>query len=397
MMPAGNGPPPCKAIRERPPIRGSEDLMEPKEGPLLSPPEDSIHSEKALVNYVERRRVRGELGAFFQVVATVSTFSSRDDLLRELQRSRFEVVGEFGDLIELEAKAKDKETGETKKIPFQMFYDSREGFHLFMTRATKTDDMPDTLFSFMNRTRNVSNLWIPPSLMHELKGTLHRQFGNDFQLSYFTAIRNAHTKIDADVRPHVDRTFQYTGLDAKSTLDELESTYGVYPKILEVRLRPDSRFRIDDKGIITLRDGCSMDHVFTVLDTLKNSARVIADAVRSSQTERRRIGGIERWIQYPWAISMPTGVRAGLQEHFITEIRNDPWALATVIPCVEEEIPYLSGRFVDCKKDSSFDLELTKNRARVYPVDRMDVGTALRLFQFVSLNEDIQATVGASE
>jgi hypothetical protein len=368
--------------------------MRQMEGPLLTPPDANITSKEALVAYTDRRRSRGELGSFFQIVATISTFEDRHVLLKALESWRFKVVNQYGDLYDLEAKTKDKVTGETKIIPFFMFFDRVELVHLFMTRATKTDEMPDTLLSFVNATKDISLMWIPPSSMHELKCDLNQRYGHDFQLSYFTAVRNANTKTRARWRPRIDRTFQYTGVDAKATLDELENLYGVFPKILEVRMRPDSRFRIDDKCILTLRPGCEIGVVFTVLDIVKNRVKAITNAVRRSQTALEDVGGIERCIQYPWSIDMETGIRAGLEDHFLAEIRKEPWCLMPIIPYVEEGVPFLSSRFVDCKKNSSFDLELTKKRARVYPVDRMDVGTALRLFQFVSLNEDIQATVG---
>ena len=325
------------------------------------------------------------------MVATISTVPTRESLLKQLEAHDFAVHEQYGNLYSLETTIQGNET--ERVVPYFMFYDSARGVHLFFTRARKTDDMPETILSFISATRDISNLWIAPSLMHSLTQEFESLFHEEFHMSYFTAVRNANTHIKAERRPDFDRTIQYTGADAKITLREFEYLYGVYPKIIEVQIGLSSGFRIDGQGILTIRPGSTVP-VFRALDMIVKEVMPIAEAVLTSRYEKRAIGGIERWIQHPFSIEMPTGVRSNLEQNFLAEVSNDYWQFIPILPYVEEEIPYLSGRFLDGLKSSLFDVEITRNRARVYPVEKMDIGTALRFCQFMSQSEDIHSTVG---
>jgi hypothetical protein len=359
--------------------------------PLLTPPRKPIESRPELEAYIEHRRREDELGSFFQMVATISRFPTRESLLRQLEAHDFTIHEQYGNLYSLETTIRGVET--ERVVPYFMFYDSARGVHLFFTRARKTDDMPETILSFISGTRDISNLWISPSLMHGLTQEFEHEFHEEFQMSYFTAVRNANTHVKAERRPDFDRTIQYTGADAKDTLREFEYLYGVYPKIIEVQIGFGSGFRIDGQGILTIRPG-STGPVFKALDMIVREAMPVAEAVLTSRFEKRSIGGIERWIQHPFSIEMPSGIRSNLERNFLEEVSNEYWQFIPILPYIEEEIPYLSGRFLDGLKNSSFDVEITRKLARVYPVEKMDIGTALRFCQFMSQSEDVHSTVG---
>jgi len=364
--------------------------------PLLTPPKSPVISRKNLEDYLEKRRRENELGSHFQIVATISTFEDRDILLKKLISQGFKLEAEYGNLYSFETTIPNQDGEGERNVPYFMFYDPVKGVHLFFTRARKTDDMPDTILSFIKSTRDISNLWIPPSLMHEITQKLEEKFGDAFQMSYFTAIRNANTHIRAERRPAFDRTIQYTGLDAKQSLRELEYLYGVYPKIIEVQIGATSGFRVDGEGIMTVRQAstASTIPVFETLDMIIERALPIADAVLSSRYEMKRIGSIEKWIQHPFLIEMPSGIRRTIERNFLAEVSSDDWQFMPILPHIDEEAPYLFGRFIDGLKSSSFDVEITEKKVRVYPIDKMDIGTALRFCQFINLSEDIHSKVG---
>ena len=88
------------------------------------------------------------------------------------------------------------------------------------------------------------------------------------------------------------------------------------------------------------------------------------------------------------------GIREGIESNFLKDINDFDWNFIPICPYVVESENYLSSRIIDGLKSSSFDLELTKHKAKVFPIEKMDIGTAMRLFSFVSINEDIEAEVG---
>jgi len=383
-----------KIINPRMMLSEEEEMMEDNDGaPLLTPPENNITSRKDFIDYIENRRIRGELGAFLQVVTAISTFDDRSILFQRLKDHKFHIREQYGNLHWLDVETYDKNLNEKRTIPYFLFFDEASGIHLFLTRARKTDEMPETILSFINETKNISNLWISPSMMHEIKEDLERKYSNDFQLNYFSAIRNLSAKIKAKKRPYIQRSFQYTGIDAKITLNELEYLYGVYPKIIEVNIGARSRFRIDDKGILTIKEG-ETPLVFSILDQIIRMVRPIADAVLSSRYERRKIGGIERWFQHPFSITMPNGVSQSIEADLLKEISDDYWQFLPISPYVEEEVPYLSSRFIDGQKRSCFDVEMGRRHANVFPIESMEIGSALRFCQFFSQQVDIDSRVG---
>ncbi len=370
-----------------------KELTYEDKSPPLDPPKNDIFNRKELINFLNLRSLEGSLGSFIQLVATVSTYDSHSHFEESLKKGGFKFCEKYGNLYWYETKTKDQNTHEIKTIPYYFFLDEEKNIQLFLTRAKKTEEMPQTLLSYINKTRDISNLWIAPSIMHDLKNKLDNKFTDEFQLSYFTANRNSNSQIPAERRPAFERTIQYYGADAKSTLNEMEYLYGVYPKIMEIRIGHSTKFRIDDKGIITLREG-DVRPVFDTLDLVIQKVKNVSTEVLNSSYRKEKIGKVERWVQHPWVINIPNGIKANLASSLVTEMKNEEWNFIPLIPYINNEQPYFSSRIIDGLKSASFDVELTKNCASVYPVDKMDIGTALRFYQFICYNQDFEATVG---
>jgi len=210
------------------------------------------------IKYLEMEHPNSQGSGKIHIVATISTFESINGFIQSLNEFKFTIEKKSGKLL-LISKITNK-----KKVYFFVFFDDRNNVPLFITDAKKTNEIPETLFRYINHSKEISNLWIAPKIMKEIKDDLATEF-DEMIITYFSARRGSNTDIPSEYRPHIERGIQYHGNDGKHTLEEMEYYYGVLPKILEIQLPNGVAFRIDNKGIITLRNG-HFEGIFKIIE-----------------------------------------------------------------------------------------------------------------------------------
>jgi hypothetical protein len=172
-----------------------------------------------LIQYLECERGDDQINSNLHIVATLSMFQNIDQFVESLKNFHFSIDKRAGKLLLLSKESQGK------RIYIYTFFDDRNNVPLFITDAKKTNEIPDILFTYINRTKEISNLWIAPKVMKEIKDNLVREYP-DMIITYFSAKRSPNTDIHSEFRPHVERGIQYRGNDGKHTLEEMEFYYG---------------------------------------------------------------------------------------------------------------------------------------------------------------------------
>jgi len=341
------------------------------------------------INFLEYEHAEFKMPSNLQIVATISNFESIDYFINSLLKYGFSIEKEFGKLLLISKMFLEK------KIFFYVFFDDRNNVPLFLTVARKTDDIPETLLNYIDRSRDISNLWITPKVMKELKDSLVDKY-EDLMINYFSAKRNPNFDIKAEYRPEVARSIQYRGDDGKLALEELEFYYGVLPKIIEIKLFEGLWFRIDNKGIITMKKG-DFNTVFEIIENVIERVIQIRDAIDESKYIIRRVGVNKQFsnaIQTPWSMILPSGIKYDNIPDFCRTIQSDEWGFTLLEHVLLNGSLFFSARIIDNNKSSIFDITTTGNKIDIYPVEKADIGSCMKFYEFIVENIDPQAIGG---
>lgn len=342
-----------------------------------------------LIQYLECERGDDQVNGNLHIVATLSMFQNIDQFIESLKGFHFSIDTRAGKLLLLSKESQGK------RIYIYTFFDDRNNVPLFITDAKKTNEIPDILFTYINRTKEISNLWIAPKVMKEIKDNLVREYP-DMIITYFSARRSPNTDIHSEFRPHVERGIQYRGNDGKHTLEEMEFYYGVLPKILEVQLPNGIAFRIDNKGIITLRHG-HFAGIFKIIEEVVSRLENVREAIGESGYSISKVGSRRQFsnaIQIPWSIDVPVEMHYDDVSRFCKAIRSEEWNFTVLEQVLLPGSMFFSARLIDEHTGSLLDISTTGKKIDVYPVEKIDIGTSMRFFEFVVENIDHMATVG---
>lgn len=341
------------------------------------------------INYLECEHGEDRIPANLQIVATISNFESLDLFADSLLNYGFFIEKKYGKLLLISKMLNEK------KIFFYVFFDDRNNVPLFLTLARKTDDIPETLLNYIDRSRDISNLWITPKVMNELKDSLIAEY-DDLMITYFSAKRSPNFDISAEYRPEVTRSMQYRGDDGKLALEELEFYYGVLPKIIEIKLSEGVWFRIDNKGIITMKQG-DFGRIFKIIENVIGRVIQIRDAIGESEYVIHRVGVNKQFanaIQTPWSMILPSGIKYDDIPNFCNVIQNEEWGFTLLDYVHLNGSLFFSARLIDNKKSSVFDITTTGNKIDIFPVEKADIGSCMKFYEFIVENIDPLAIGG---
>ena len=341
------------------------------------------------IEFLEYDKKGHQLPSNLQVVATISTLKTIEDYINDLIKYGFFIEKRYGKLLLISKAILNK------KIYYYTFFDDRNNVHLFLTIARKTDDIPETLFDYIKRSGDISNLWITPKIMKELKDRLTDEYA-DLMITYFSAKRTPNSDIPAEYRPEIERGIQYRGDDGRLALEEMEFYYGVMPKILEIRLPNGVAFRIDNKGIITLFKG-SFGDIFKIIESVVGKLIKIKYAIEGSSYAIHRVGTNNQFahaIQIPWSVIMPSGMKLDDLVGFCRALSDEEWDFTLLESALSKEESFFSARVIDNNNSSSFDIATTGKRMDIYPIEQTEIGSYIRFYEFLVETVDPQAVVG---
>jgi hypothetical protein len=340
------------------------------------------------VNFLKEVQSEGKDLWNIQLVPTVSNHRSFKQFVESITEYGFSIVEESGKLL-LVSKQHGKDT-----VYFYIFFDDRNQIPLFLTDAKKTDELPDILFDYLRKSKDLSNIWISPIEMKEIKDDLIKQYDN-LIITYFSAKRSPNARFSSHYRPNVERSIIYRGIDGKQVLDEMEFYYGVLPKILEMKIPNGLSFKIDNKGIITIREG-DIASVFDIIERLVRHISPIKDAIGTSRYSITKVGKkqFERIIQTPWSLAFSNSFNDVAIPNICQDIEQEEWDFTLLEHSEIAAASPFSARIIDNMSGSLFDISVHGRGIHVYPVEKPDIGSYMRFFEFVLESVDSMAMVG---
>lgn len=346
-----------------------------------------FNSIERFISHLDFERTHFRLPNIINIIPTISTFNTVDDFLDSLNEANFDIESEYGKLFLI------SKMSQNDVIRYYAFFNEVTHSPIFLTDAKKTEEIPNTLFNYINRNHGISNLWIPPKVMKKIKDDLSTEY-KEMLITKFSAIRGIDSEVPSKLRPTCNRNVQYHAVDGKETLNEWEIWYGVLPKILEIRLPTGVSFKMDDKGIFTHRDG-RFEDIFGIINNVVNLLLYLRDEIVKSDYVMQYFGKdnqFMRAIQKPWTIHMSVGLDTDDIPKFCELIEETDFTVMNDI--LLKGSLFYNARLVDDYSGSLFDIATTGKKIDVYPVKQRDISSSMRFYQFIVSQIDNTAHVG---
>ena len=313
-----------------------------------------------------------------QIIATVANGLNVSEFRESLLSFGFSIDAESGLFFQLSKKHKEN------IIQFSVFFDEKRQIPIFITNAKKTDEIPSLLFEYLNLSRALSHLWIAPAVMKEIKDDLVSQYP-DLIITYFSAYH----------RQNMERGVQYRGIDGKNALEEMEYYYGILPKILDFSIPNIGSFRIDNKGIITIKEG-SVYGIFNIINRIIITAQPLQKAIKNSTYSVHTTGKSQFVynIQIPWSLYFSKPVDDDFIERLVQEVESEEWSFTILNQNSNLRDLNLHARLIDNLSGALLDIETRSEGINIYPVDMPSLGSCMRFFELILESVDSTATVG---
>lgn len=178
-----------------------------------------------------------------------------------------EEVKDFGDISEVVLEREDFSPSTPMKERFYV-HEYRSGLLLFFSSAIR-EGYQKTVRRRIERTRGVTEAWIPPILFQQVWGRIIEEHGG--YVYRFMSRRGSLDDTPAQIRPQYKRRFNYTGADGTQVLKELQELYGVLPQSLYVQVRPDLKIQLKSQGFFSAQEITSeaFDILFGILEQVQ--------------------------------------------------------------------------------------------------------------------------------
>ncbi|MCK5291411.1 MAG: hypothetical protein KAR39_05305 [Thermoplasmata archaeon] len=198
-----------------------------------------------LINLMSNREETEKSNVLF----TITTLENSDSFHRVLQNIGFKEMHEDSQGLMSYRHCSEKNAANIIKVGF----DEEHKIGAFITKWRKSDEIPKRLEEPLRFENRIAQLWIKPLTLSKMMDRLREDF-RGLKVTWFSGI--ADPKLCRGIRrPEVERSLQYGGEDGLKTLEEMKKEYGIMPKIVEFSIPNVGGYRIDNRGIVTVRQG----------------------------------------------------------------------------------------------------------------------------------------------
>ncbi|MFW6173524.1 MAG: hypothetical protein ACOC5T_07260 [Elusimicrobiota bacterium] len=328
------------------------------------------------------------------ILFTVSMKDDIENFLNDLGKLKIEKKERkiHNDFIYVEGKT------DTEKVKIGFHRDDKIGF--FITDMRKSDQIKSNLEKPIRKVRDISQLWINPNVLNSMVDSFYKNYDN-FKISWFSGIYKPKGEMGKNIRrPDKERSLQYSGEDGLESFLELREELGIKPKIMEFSLSKNRRYRIDNRGIITIREG-NLKPLYGPIKEAVKELEPWADAIRDSKIERKQISLTDYTLNpdliTPWKMNIPRSIYSYEVDTFEDEIAND-WNFATLRNYLNENkkgvVKNYSSQYFDKIDNSSFRVNYSEEKGcfSIYPYKKKSFSGGIRFVQAMrDLEKDIVA------
>jgi hypothetical protein len=335
-------------------------------------------SDDDLVKHINQESDLSSVSGEFNIFAAVNDLDSKDDFLRAIEHSeQFTILLESEDLKLLQA------TYDGSSIYTYVYL--QENFPVFFTTANKTDELPPTIWSFLQETQDIGRLQLPKRAIDDLRKRLISRY-EDLIIPYFSARRSDDSNTPSRRRPEVERSIQYRAIDGIETYKELRYNYGILPKIMVFERPHRFKFRVKQNGVFVHVKGDISD----LWSALNQEMKRVLTIKRSSNT-----GGLsdvksmffdnkEMRISSPWEIKVKDGIQKSNLSGFESHLEEDFYEFDVSEFQAVPDTTTFQAEVIDDFSHEILTLKSKNDNIRIFPREQTDIDQSVRIFNFIS-------------
>jgi len=331
-----------------------------------------------LVHFLDNEADLSSVPGEFNIFAAVNNLEDKAGFFRAVQLSdHFRISEESEDLKLLRASYEGS--------PVYTYVYLQDDFPVFFTTANKTDELPPTIWAFLQETQDIGRLQLPKRAIDNLRKRLVSEY-DDLIVPYFSARRSFDSNTPSRRRPNTERSIQYRGIDGIETYKEMRYNYGILPKIMVFERPHRFKFRVKQNGVF-VHIGGGLFELWTALKREMKRALSIKESANTggySDVQSTFFENREIHISSPWEIKVNDGIEKAGIDGFKSHLSEDFYEFNV---SEFQTIPDAAAFQAEIIDDSSHELLTLKSKSdtiRVFPREQTDIDQSVRIYNFVS-------------
>lgn len=299
-------------------------------------------------------------------------------------------ITELGDVTEVRLRNPETSFDENYYI-----VEPLQGLLFCYTSATKAS-YEETLAESVSQTRGITQMNIRRGLFENAWRSLLDKY--EGRMYRFGCRRSPLDSSPAEIRPNIERKFNYRGSDAAFVVKELREIYGVWPTWIYFRVSDDLIVQLTDSGLFSAKaiSPLALEIFDSFLNTVKDE--ILRPKITSEQLHFS-IGTIQGHSgQSIRAASVQTGMiylkarplDGYLVEKMALELSEKGFSVFDLH--IKQGSLGFVGTVVDRRKDSVFDISGSEDTILLLPKYRTTFESFLDFYNHVSEVIDTRAT-----
>lgn len=336
----------------------------------------SFSSESDLFRYITKDVNLDNIEGDINLIGSVSDYHTKPEFSQALDNG-FETIWSTGDLYLLAAHT------DSSAIPYYVYLD--DDFPVFLTTANITDEMPETIESFLRSDPNLGRFWLSMEQMELLRAEISRNY-DDLLIPFFTGHRSGYMEIPSEKRDQIERTVSYWGEDGRQAYKEMRTKYGVLPTNIVFERPNHFKFGIKQEGVFKHREGSIME-TWELYQSERKRKEMVKTAINSggfdSEAQSKQFEGRTVSGSKPWAVEMTDSMGVESVETFEPHLNEEELEFGVTGYRMKPETPGFDAQLVDTNSYGSTKLRGRRDNIRVYPHEGSGIDQHFRIYNFV--------------
>jgi hypothetical protein len=344
---------------------------------FLSAIEREFTDNDDFIDYLDESYRMGFLSGEFNIIGAVNDLTGgKDRFLSEL-KNHFSILNSSEDLYLLHTSVDDE--------PVYSYIYLDDHVPIFFTNANKTDEIPPTIWRFLQQTQGVGRLMLSPRKVDEIRQDIVSE-DDRVIIPYFSARRSQDSPIEARRRENTDRSVQYRAIDGLETYREMRYNYGVLPNIMTFEHPNRFKFKIKNDGTFVHQKG----GLQTLWDCLSQEIKRVktmkeyANTAEYGKADSSFFGDEKFSVSTPWAIHVDDGIKSDYLDNLRVHLDDSFWEFSVSEYSADRKFSSFEAEVIDESTNERTTMKTKGDDVRVFPRERTDIDQSLRIFNFIS-------------
>jgi hypothetical protein len=355
------------------------------EADFLDAIDREFKSQDSFVNYIHRSYLLDEISGEFNVIGSINNLDGGSSEFLNKVENEFRIVNSTGDLHLLHT------TVENESVYSYVYAD--DDAPVFLTNANKTDQIPPTVWRFLQETYGIGRLMLSNRQVDQIRKRVVGEHEN-IVIPYFSARRKRDSSIDARRRPDEVRSVQYRADDGLDTYKEMRFNYGVLPQIMVFEQPNEFKFKVKADGTFVHQKGgikalwsCLRKEIDRMTDMKKHANTAGYGPYESSFFEKDRFS-----VSSPWAVEIKDGIKREYLDSFQIHLDGDFWEFSVSEYRSNSENESFQAEVIDHSTNVRTTMKSRGKEVRIYPREETDIDQSNRLYNFLGDHFDSDCT-----